>query len=86
MSVHRIASHLYLPGKPPIPAINLPLRQTPKHTHFCDWTMPDWEDNGWNKAIRECVKRLNDAGIPVVILEDLQPNPEPSLAAKKNIK
>ena len=69
-----------------MPAINLPLRQTPKHTPFSDWTMPDWEDNGWNKAMRECAKRLNDAGIPVVILEDLLPNPEPSLAAKENIK
>lgn len=74
MSVHRITAHLYLPGKPPMPAINLPLRQTPKQTTFSDWTMPDWEDSGWNKAMRECAKRLNDAGIPVVILEDLLPN------------
>ena len=56
-------------------AINLPLRATPKNTPYVDWTMPDWEDNGWNKAMREVAHRLNDAGIPVVILEENEPNP-----------
>lgn len=75
MSVHRIITHLYLPGKPPMPAINLPFRATP-NLPWADWTSPDWEDNGWNKAMREVAFRLNDAGIPVIILEAKEPNPE----------
>jgi hypothetical protein len=74
MSAFRITTKLYLPGKAPMTAINLPIRNTPKGIPYADWTMPDWEDNGWNKAMRECAIRLNDAGIPVVILENEQPN------------
>ncbi len=56
-----------------MPAINLPLRATP-NLPWADWTSPDWEDNGWNKAMREVAFRLNNAGIPVVILEAKEPN------------
>lgn len=53
--------------------INLPIRSTPKQTPYADWTMPDWEDNGWNKAMREVAHRLSAAGIPCVLLEDCLP-------------
>jgi hypothetical protein len=67
-----------------MPVINLPLRTTPKNTPYIDWTMPDWEDNGWNKAIRECAYRLNAAGIPVVLLEDVLPNAKPTGPGETN--
>lgn len=49
--------------------ISLPLRSMPNGVPVSHWTSPDWEDNGWDKAMRECAKRLNDAGIIVVLLE-----------------
>lgn len=68
MSQHRVKASLYQPGSiSPQPVISLPLRGVPGHP--ADWTGPDWEDNGWNKAMRDAAKRLALAGFPVVLLE-----------------
>lgn len=54
------------------PVVVLPLRRVPTNVPMPDGLSPDWEDNGWNKAMRDVAKRLHVAGVPCVVLE-----PEP---------
>lgn len=54
---------------PLLQPICLPLRSVPVGVPYVDWAMADWQDDGWNKAMRECAHRLNTLGISVVLLE-----------------
>ena len=45
-------------------AIILPLKELTA-APFHKFTMPDWVDWGWNKAMREAAERLKSNGIPV---------------------
>lgn len=51
------------------PVVVLPLRRVPAEVSVLDWLSPDWEDNGWNKAMRDIAKRLHANGVPCVVLE-----------------
>lgn len=52
-----------MPGLVRLPPLK-PLPDAP----WSEWTDPDWEDNGWNKAVRECSHRLRDAGVSFSIV------------------